>query len=336
MSENEALQKDVVISSRVRLARNYADMAFPPNMDEETAKEVVARVETALEDAPKEEHYTLHRVARMTAVDRQMWMENHLASPDLFQRPEAALVTNEEKTVSIMVDEEDHLRIQAILPGLQLGKAAGKAVAADAWLEKSATFAFDEEWGYLTSCPTNTGTGMRASAMLHLPAIAISQQIQPLIQAVSKVGLTVRGFYGEGSEAMGDLYQVSNQVTLGKSEEDIVSSVQAACRELAERERLTAQALCEAESLVFEDKIWRAYGALTNARIIDSKEFMTLWSSVRLGINLGILPASLDTIDKLMQQVQPAAIIKRAGQLLPELERSKARADFCRSSLAQV
>ena len=214
----QAPEQDVVISSRVRLARNYQDLPFSPKLTREAASEVVSRAHEAMKNSPEGGAFTLLRINDLGDDERRRLVEHHLISYDLLKYPQrsAALISSGE-TVSVMLNEEDHLRIQGLLPGMQLERSAQLAFTADDALGAQSVYAFDPQWGYLTSCPTNVGTGMRASAMLHLPAISENGQIGVIMQAVAKLGLTVRGLYGEGSEAQGNLYQLYNQVTLGRS-----------------------------------------------------------------------------------------------------------------------
>ena len=227
----QAPEQDVAISSRVRLARNYEDLPFSAKQTREHSAAVIARAQDALAAAGQLENYAFYKMSELDADARSGLVEHHLISYDLLKyATRAAALISSGKTVSIMLNEEDHLRIQGLLPGMQLERAAQLALDTDDILGASYPFAFDAQWGFLTTCPTNTGTGMRASVMLHLPGLARSGQMAAVMQAVAKLGLTVRGIYGEGSEGKGNLYQLSNQVTLGRSEEDVVRTLSTAAR----------------------------------------------------------------------------------------------------------
>ena len=246
---------DVVLSCRVRLARNYEDIPFTATMTREWAEETVRRARQAVE-CGKIGVYECRLMKDLSGDARSQMVEHHLISYDLLKFPEiSAALIREDQCVSVMVNEEDHLRIQALLPGLQPEEAARLAFEADDVLSAAGKYAFDPQFGYLTSCPTNTGTGMRASAMLHLPALTITNRISAVIQAVSKLGLTVRGLYGEGSDARGCLYQLSNQVTLGRSEEDIVKTLVAATAQLAAQERSVRSQLREQDAMGLYDRL---------------------------------------------------------------------------------
>ena len=221
--ERKNLATNIAQSCRVRLARNYADVPFPTRMTEADSAAIIERTCRALEDG----NYVLRRMSDLSRNARGVMVEEHLISPELSAKDSAAVLLSPDRTVSIMIGEEDHLRVQAVLPGLQLEEAMARADRADRAIERTERFAFDRDWGYLTACPTNAGTGMRASVMLHLAGLAMLAKTGQVIRAVSQLGLTVRGLYGEGSEASGDLYQLSNQITLGISENDALFWIQA-------------------------------------------------------------------------------------------------------------
>lgn len=335
MKDNKVIgsDRDVVISSRVRLARNYQDIPFPPMMSDTWAQESIRRAEESLGGC--HERFAVKRLKDMTELECQQLVEHHLISPALMKRSDnAAVLINREEGVSVMINEEDHLRIQAILPGLALDECARLANEVDDCIEQQAEYAFDPNLGYLTSCPTNTGTGLRGSVMMHLPALSIIGQMNPIIQAVGKIGLTVRGLYGEGSDAAGFLYQLSNQVTLGRSEEDILGSLRATAMQVIGHEREARKRLLEHGKVELEDRLMRSWGLLTNARKMDSKEFMKLWSDVRLGVDLKVInDASIDTLNALMEDVQPASLISRFGNELSAKERDVLRTQIIKEYL---
>ena len=311
----------IALSSRVRLARNYADVPFPHRMSAEQAHGIVERTQRALGEG-----FVLRLMEDLTKDERQVMVEAHLISPELAQKDEAAVLLNEEGDIAIMIAEEDHLRLQAVLPGLQLHSAMSLCNSADDKLQRHERFAFDTQWGYLTACPTNTGTGMRASVMLHLPALSMLGQTGQIIRAVAQIGLTVRGFYGEGSEASGNLYQLSNQVTLGRTEEEILKLLSDAAQQVMQQERMARSALMERNRLEIEDRLMRSYGVFVNACKMDTKEFMSRLSDARLATDLGFLDISPATLSALMQNVQPATLERNAERALSHQERDVLRA----------
>lgn len=303
MTEN---LNSVAVSCRVRLARNYYDLPFS-NIDRpENANLCVDRALKALKDDEGKNPFSLYRLKDMNKIDQLSLMEQHLISRDLLTHSDvgAALIRSDNH-VSVMVNEEDHIRIQAMLDGLALSGAADIAFGTEEKLASVCDFSFDNQLGYLTACPTNTGTGMRASLMLHLPLLTRYKQMGNVSQSVAKLGLTIRGIYGEGSEALGDLYQVSNQVTLGRTEKEIIEAVTAVGKQLIDMEN-TLRHRGEQETLDLEDGVWRSYGALTYARQMDADEFMQHWSNLRLGVAMGLLSVPLSTVDELLSSAQDA------------------------------
>ncbi len=334
----EVREGDVAISSRVRLARNFADIPFPPMMNDINAEKVIDTASQAIRSGGND--YLVCHLRDMPKLERLKLMEHHRISPGLLKKTEtAAVLLSKDDTVSVMVNEEDHLRIQAILPGLDLTGCARLAGEIDDRIEARADYAFDQNLGYLTTCPTNTGTGLRGSVMLHLPALTMLGQVGPITQAIGKIGLTVRGLYGEGSEAAGCLYQLSNQVTLGRTEEDILASLHATAMQVIDAEREARKSLMANKQLETEDMIMRSWGIFTNARRMDSKEFMKLWSDVRLGVDLGIIKhTDAKTLNALMEEVQPASLITRAGKDakdIPPHERDALRCDTIREKIGE-
>lgn len=317
-------------SSRVRLARNFEDVPFPTRMTHKDGEAIIKRTANALQGEP----YTLRKMGDLSKNARGVMVEAHLISPELAAKDEAAVLLSDEKTVSIMIGEEDHLRVQAMLPGLQLGNAMQLADHADRTIEKGERFAFDNNWGYLTTCPTNTGTGMRASVMLHLAGLAMLSQTGQIIHAVSQLGLTVRGLYGEGSEASGHLYQLSNQTTLGRTEEEILKLISDTAEQVILRERAARDMLMQNNRTQLEDRLMRSWGVFTQARLMTSKEFMTRLSNARLASDLGFVPVPSETLDKLMMDVQPAMLERNAGKVLTNAQADELRAEIIRKTLA--
>lgn len=325
---------DVILSSRVRLARNFEDIPFPTMMNEIWAQESVRRTIDAVSQLPDARGYTLLRLNEMEKPAMQSLVEYHLISRDLLAHADvAAVLLSREKTVSIMVNEEDHLRIQAIMPGAQVQKAAVLARSVDDAMESRVRFAFDEQLGYLTACPTNTGSGLRASQMLHLPALSALRKMGAVSQAVDKLGLTIRGLYGEGSEAFGNLYQVSNQVTLGRTEEELVATIRSVGRQLADMEREARDKLRETERSALEDRLLRSYGTLLYARRLSGKEFMQRWSDVRLASSLDMISVPAGVIDQLLYSAQDGGILTQAGKTLEQEEIDERRAQMVRTAL---
>jgi len=272
------------------------------------------------------------------ALDKQILVERHLISREHAAKSSGSgLVLNREESFCVMINEEDHLRMQALRPGLQLRQAWGAIDHLDSELEKKLDYAFDNELGYLTACPTNLGTGIRVSAMLHLPGLVLGEQINPIIQSVNKLGLAVRGLYGEGTEALGNVFQVSNQMTLGETETTIVERLEKVLAQIIEHEENARQTLLEKKPKVVFNHIGRAYGILANAHSISSKETMNLLSLMRLGVDMGLFPgAERSLVDELFILTQPAHLQKQFSDKLSAEERDLLRADMVRERLKNV
>lgn len=328
---------DIVLSSRIRLARNFANIAFPTIADHQDLERVRLFIEQEYSQRSFSEYKNLQFISmrHLSSIEKRVLVEKHLISPHLAKYAEVSgtlLSTNE--NLSVMVNEEDHIRIQLYLPGLQLNQALEEAFKVDDWLEEKIDYAFNETKGYLTSCPTNVGTGMRASVMMHLPALTMTKQINRMIPAINQLGFVVRGIYGEGSGAIGNLFQISNQITLGKSEEDIVEDLQSVVRQLIDHEREARNHLSERSRIHLEDKIFRSYGILQHSRIIESKETAESLSNVRLGIDLGIIEnISRNILNELMVLTQPGFLQQYAKKILTPDERDIFRAELIRERL---
>jgi len=322
----------IVVSSRVRLARNYQDLPFRNRMSPQQAEECVERTLAALRDLPEAYHFRTLR--GLDDVERKALVEAHLISPDLLGHGDkgAALIRQDEK-ISIMMNEEDHLRIQGFAKGENLPDAMENALSIDDTLQRHLAFAFDHQLGYLTACPTNIGTGMRASIMLHLPMLTLLKQMGKVNQLAAKLGLTIRGIYGEGSEAQGNLYQLSNQVTLGRTEREITEAVTAVAKQMAEMEKVFREKTVAKDALAFEDQLYRSYGLLSHARRMSVKEFMVHWSNLRLGAAMEMLPISPDDCDRLLTNAQPGHVQKAAGRTLEPREIDEKRSEMIRSAL---
>lgn len=330
--EQEGREADCVVSTRVRLARNLQSLPFPARMTAENRQELNRRVWEALERPMAEAGLPLNRVEMDSLSDMQAMamVERHCISPEFAREREGRLLLiSENESVSIMVGEEDHIRIQALLPGLALDEAYTMAGSIDKILSESLDIAFDKRLGFLTACPTNLGTGLRASVMLHLPAIESRSAMGAITNMVSKIGLTVRGMYGEGSETKASLYQLSNQVTLGISEEAALSNLKSITGQILQRERTARQAL-DPDKLA--DMVWRSLGLLCTARILSGEEFMRLVSAVRLGTYMGITHADPAALARLLVDCQPAMLqLSAAGSENP-LPMDAARRDKVRAT----
>jgi protein arginine kinase len=335
MSE-EGPNSDVVLSTRIRLARNLSDYLFPTLFSSEEANRILGKVQESISSESGEHgNLELLKMSEMQPLQKRVLMEKHLVSPNLADDSSyGGVVLSEKEDISIMVNEEDHIRIQCLYPGLQLKEALKKADEIDDWLESKLDFAFHEKSGYLTSCPTNVGTGLRASVMMHLPALIITQQMNRIIPAINQLGLVVRGIYGEGSEALGNIFQISNQITLGKSEEDIVDDLTGVVKQIIAQEQSAREALVKTSNIQLEDRVFRSLGVLENCRIIESKEAAKCLSDVRLGIDLGYIQnISRNILNELMILTQPGFLQQYSGGPLRPDERDIRRAAFIRERI---
>lgn len=281
---------DIAVTTRVRLARNVRGIPYPGKMSEQSAQELIEKVWGAFDNSPLKKDLTLYEMSKTDSFKKQSLVEKHLISTQLCSSkvPAVAIISGDEK-ISIMVNEEDHLRIQVFSDGLDTENAYDLAKKIEKLISEKVDFDYDDEFGYLTSCPTNAGTGLRVSVMLHLPGITASHRINPLLKWAANLGMTVRGLYGEGSKASGALFQLSNQITMGTSEEDIISRFTAASCSLISEERRVCAALFEKTPYEMKDKCLRSLGILKNAYMISSNEAMNLVSNVCMGANSGII-----------------------------------------------
>jgi protein arginine kinase len=331
-------ESDIVISSRIRLARNLSAFPFTnrASLHQKADIETLLRDRVAkLEQAPRLNYLS---VANLSAIDRQFLVERQLISRELAaSEGPRGVAFDEKESVSLMVNEEDQLRLQVMRSGFTLDEAWQDIDKVDDALEQRVTYAFSDEFGYLTACPTNVGTGMRASVMLHLPALVWSKQIEKVFRALQKINLVVRGLYGEGSRASGDFYQISNQVTLGKSETTILGEIREVIPQIVMYERQARQTLVKENRQWLHDKVARAYGTLCSATMMTSEETMDLLSSVRLGINLALLEdLTIPTVNELFLHTQPAHLQKLMGTSLDGEERNTARARYLRTRLREA
>ncbi len=331
----EGPHHQIVVSSRVRLARNLRHRAFPGWAKKAERTQVLELIKPQVEELPEMQDSFSEMLQDLSALEKQVLVERHLISREHAAKSiGSGVVMNRRQTLSIMINEEDHLRMQSIRSGLQLKSAYKLVDKVDSALESRLDFAYDTRLGYLTACPTNVGTGMRASAMLHLPGLVLSELINQVIQAVNKIGLAVRGLYGEGTEAMGNLFQISNQTTLGEKEEEIVSRLTKVIETIIEKEHDARQVLIQKKSSTLWDQIGRAYGILTYAHAMTSKEALNLLSILKLGVDLGAFPEDRRLpIDELFIESQPAHLQKNSQQKLNAEERDYLRAQIIRERL---
>jgi protein arginine kinase len=328
----------IVMSSRVRLARNIQDSAFPGWAKKTERIKILEAIRPAVEKLPDMKESFSESMDNLSTLDKQILVERHLISREHAAKSAGSgLVFNHDETLCVMINEEDHMRMQSLRPGLQLRQAWAAIDAVDSALEKKLDYAFNSDLGYLTACPTNIGTGIRVSAMLHLPGLVLAEQINPIIQSVNKLGLAVRGLYGEGTEALGNVFQVSNQMTLGESETAIVERLEKVLAQIIEHEENARATLLEKKPKMVFNHIGRAYGILANAHSISSKETMNLLSLMRLGVDVGLFPGvDRALVDELFIMTQPAHLQKQHSEKLSAEERDLLRADMVRERLKGV
>ena len=336
MSE-EGPDSDIVLSSRIRLARNIDQFQFSFLNSSEEALKVIETVKSRIKKGSfaNTGNMDLLMMDELQPLQKRILVEKHLISPHLAENANhGACLLSENEEISIMINEEDHIRIQCLYPGLQLLEALNTAFQIDDWLEEEINYAFDEKVGYLTSCPTNVGTGLRASVMIHLPGLVMTQQLNRIIPAINQLGLVVRGIYGEGSEALGNIFQISNQITLGKSEQDIVEDLKSVVGQIVSQERSVRDTLVKTSNIQLEDRVYRSFGVLTNSRIIETKEAAKCLSDVRLGIDIGyIKDIPRNILNELMILTQPGFLQQYAGGPLRPNERDIRRASLIRERL---
>ena len=329
----------IVISSRIRLARNFDGVLFT-NRNDMSSLEKVNTISRGLLQPLKEadgHQYSNINLEQLSERERAILVEKHLMSPALEEKlPYRNLVVSDDASIVIMVNEEDHLRIQSMVSGLRLEVAYERILKIDKTIEEKYPYSFDERFGYLTACPTNVGTGLRASVMLHLPALTISGKITRLIRSIIQLGYSVRGLYGEGSEALGNIYQISNQRTMGTSEKDTIEQLTKIVEGIIAEERKSRQLLLHNDKEGLEDVLWRSYGVLQNARRVNGKEALTKLSDIQLGVDLNILPQwGKDSFNELIAITRPNFLSKYAGNdNLTDIERDSYRAKVIRQKLS--
>ena len=331
-------ESDIVLSSRIRLARNVEGYSFSGKLKPADQERLIGEVESAFEDLPSLKSTLFLDYKNLKEVDRQFLLERHLISREhAAEKGAKALSVSTDEVVSIMVLEEDHLRSQIFQSGLNLVEAWKRMNRLDSELGSKLAFAFHPTLGYLTACPTNVGTGLRASCMLHLAGLVMTKQVNKVLQAISKLNLAARGFLGEGTEASGNLFQFSNQQTLGQKEEEIVDGLERVMRQVIEHEKEARAHLMEKKRTKVEDQIWRSVGSLKSARLMTSAEAMNLLSLARLGIDLGLIAnLSKTELNSLFIFIQPAHLQKINKGVLNASERDEKRAELLRNRLKQV
>ncbi|MDR4505640.1 MAG: protein arginine kinase [Candidatus Scalindua sp.] len=331
-------ESDIVISSRIRLARNVTGFPFLLRANLRQRKEVESLLKETIIKSEITKELSYVNLNTVTTIDKLFLVERHLISKEHADGDgERGVAFGKTETISLMINEEDHLRIQVIRAGLELKNTWEVIDEIDNCLSEKLSFAFSSRFGYLTACPTNVGTGMRASVMLHLPALGMTKHIDKVFNAVGKLGLVVRGLYGEGTKVSGDLYQISNQFTLGKTENEILAIIESVIPRITSYERMARKALVLESKEQLEDRIWRSYGMLKAARMITSEEILQLLSQVRMGVNLGLIDdIEMKTLNELFILTLPGHLQKLQGCELDSTQRNIIRASFVRKRLEDL
>lgn len=332
----EQNDNDIMVSTRVRIARNLKSFVFPEKITREQAEKVSETIKNAImnSNSALSESFEYYELAKTDPIAKKALIEQHFISPDLAESRYGAAMISNDKTTSIMINEEDHMRIQVILSGLRLGEAWDNATKIDDLIGENAEYAFDESLGFLTACPTNLGTGLRASVMMHLPALTLTGEISKIIASAGGLGIEARGIYGEGSEALGNLYQISNRITIGYTEEELVKKVESIAKQIEAHEKQARENIMKNQKVALEDKIWRSYGILKYARKISSKDSKALISNLILGRAMNICDCIKEVpLIELMIQTEPALI--DAGQGMSAEERDIKRAELIREALGK-
>ncbi len=331
---NTGAHSNIVISTRVRLARNIEGMPFTHCAKSPDLDQVISQVKEAVKNNSYLANAMMIEVDQINDLVKQLLIERHLISHELVESKKGVVFVGDKEMVNIMVNEEDHLRIQTFSSGLEPVTTWQIIDKIDDELAKSLKYAYSSNWGYLTACPTNVGTGMRTSVMIHLPALNITKQIRKILHAISQVGLAIRGLYGEGTEALGNFFQISNQITLGRSEQEITDNTEKITNQIIGHEEKAREILMKENRIQLEDQIMRAYATLSHARVISSKEALELLSLVRLGVGVGLLKeVSLKSINELLVLSQPAHVQLLAGEILSNPARDVKRAFIIQKKL---
>ncbi|MGF7143600.1 protein arginine kinase [Anaerotaenia torta] len=338
--EQIPLDSDVVISSRVRLARNLRTYPFSPKINEEQASALVNEVKQiagSLSEADNRRYYSCN-ISSLSEIDKIAMVERHIVSPLLAEKQQTTgLILSDDETVSIMINEEDHVRIQAIVGGIDIEQAYEEADRIDDIAYEKLHFAYDEKYGYLTVCPTNAGTGMRASCMVFLPALTAARMIQKLMEELGKYGVTIRGIYGEGTKSLGSIYQISNQKTMGVSESEIIENLKRIVQQVVKQERKRREYMLSVNTDEIEDQVFRSYGVLKYARQMSSDDAMALLSQIKFGADCGLIKFDRAfNVHKLMMGVQPGSLQWTLGKNVGSLTRDQARAEYIKRELPSV
>jgi Arginine kinase len=335
---SNAKNEDLVLSSRIRLARNLDKTPFPHKLGIDKRKELVKFVENAFYTfSQKDDEFRTINLWEKDNIFNEIFLEKHLISKKLLDNKDsAAFIVDKNETVSIMINEEDHIRIQSITSGFNLEEALDLSNKIDNLLEERLSYAFDERLGYLTACPTNIGTGLRASVMIHLPAIGLSNKMNGVVNAITQVGMTVRGLFGEGSKTIGNIYQISNQITLGLSEEDILTNLKVVVNQIIHEENLLREDFVKRYRYEIEDRIYRALGILKSAILLNSDECLKLLSDVRMGVEMGIIKdVDKVVLNKLLVETQNATMQQAVNKELSNKEKEFNRAKLVRGKLTE-
>jgi protein arginine kinase len=329
-------ENEIVLSSRVRIARNFEDRRFPHNARSDELAAILDQARVAAADTEALSDNRFINMGDISTLDRQFLAERHLVSREfLFNSANRGLMVGPTEELCLMINEEDHLRIQGYSSGFELSKAYERAAALDAQLAPQVEFAFSERFGYLTACPTNLGTGMRASVLIHLPGLVHGKEINKLLDSLRQLHHSIRGLYGEGSEVMGNFFQLSNSATLGSSEGTIINSLREMVGKVVGFEQRSREMLFRKARSLLEDKVWRAFGLLRYSRSVSSKEALSLISAVRLGVGVGLIhDVPISTLNKLLVYIQPAHLQMTEGREMEPQERDEARADLIRKILS--
>lgn len=334
--DDSGIEKDIVISSRIRYARNLNNHKFPILLDKKEADEIFDEIsEIVKSNDICGKNFSHFKTSDIPDLEKNMLIERHIISPALIKNQDISgfILSNDEK-ISIMINEEDHLRLQVLSSGLNLKECLEKADEIDSMLDDKLEYAFNKQFGYITSCPTNLGTGIRASSMLHLPGLVLTGRLERLLNTISKFGISVRGVYGEGSKSLGNLFQISNHATLGNDEKTIVDKVEKIAMQIVSREKEARNYLFNENNVEIDDKVHRAFGILTNAKIISTDEAVKLLSLVKLGMDLGLIDNSQKVnFNKLFVEIQPMNIQFEAREELNEKERDIKRAEIIKKRL---
>lgn len=338
LTQSSAAKCPIVMSTRIRLARNLAQFPFPGWAKKTQKEEVLGKCLEVIARIPKIKSPTGLRIDELSELERQVLFERHLISRELSNEPEGAgVIISKNQACSIMINEEDHLRIQVIKNGLHLKRAWNFIDEVDSAIEESLDYAYSKELGYLTACPTNVGTGLRASAMLHLPGLVISGQMEQVVRAVNQLGIAVRGIFGEGSDASGSFFQISNQQTLGESEAEIIKCLNSVIGTIIEREEDAREKVLEEDCSKVFDKIGRAFGVLKNGHLLSSSEAMNRLSLIRLAIDFGSFPEQSRTlVDRLFIECQPGHVQFKANKEIEPNQRDVLRATFIREAFTKL